>query len=541
MIPEKTPGSYCPWHSMTPLTEGRDFFTNLPKFIENNWKAHNATVFRTHAGLKQVFLTCWPSVNYYFSAPLEELSREDKLRLGPAQFNPELAGKANPAVLATGEKHQAARNLTLKILQERNSDLEQSLHQTLEEFAQKWEDEGEFFHFESFASMLATFSFRWLLGVEIDPRDAVRWTNNSFYLGFDSPVAQMIDYLFIPKSSKKLPASNEKLIHLVRNSPYFDQYRSFAREAGVTEESLEQFMIFLCLVNATGANLLSGFPSHAQIMTTPAVRTKLLEEVDSIEIIPESSNAIVELPYLDAVFMECLRMYQKPRTYSKVARKDLVIPSSSGKQFKVNKGELMTAILPYAHRDPNVFEDPTIFSPERFVDKPSLKDRVFKYGMVKNGTYGCGAMINIQADRSWKYILSYLFSTYEWDFVQQPMLGLEGIHDLKPLDLKVRAFRKRGTPGPNTEIDLHFKLATSMIMEKEVKVSKEEKVELSGFYKQALYGNCHQPKPSGLGKNTSKWQAWKDKNGLSSEEAKRGYIDIVKSKAGALFPVLERK
>jgi diazepam-binding inhibitor (GABA receptor modulating acyl-CoA-binding protein) len=60
--------------------------------------------------------------------------------------------------------------------------------------------------------------------------------------------------------------------------------------------------------------------------------------------------------------------------------------------------------------------------------------------------------------------------------------------------------------------------------------TNEELLELYALYKQALLGNCLQPKPGMFDvKAQFKWKAWKAKSGLSQDDATAKYSALVDS------------
>jgi len=55
-------------------------------------------------------------------------------------------------------------------------------------------------------------------------------------------------------------------------------------------------------------------------------------------------------------------------------------------------------------------------------------------------------------------------------------------------------------------------------------------LKLYGFYKQALEGNCNQPKPPIYDlKSRKKWYAWSEMGSMTKEQAMMAYIDLVKT------------
>jgi diazepam-binding inhibitor (GABA receptor modulating acyl-CoA-binding protein) len=60
-------------------------------------------------------------------------------------------------------------------------------------------------------------------------------------------------------------------------------------------------------------------------------------------------------------------------------------------------------------------------------------------------------------------------------------------------------------------------------------LSDDEKLELYGLYKQALFGNCNIEKPNRIYfKEYSKYNAWNENKGMEREKAMQLYIKKVK-------------
>lgn len=58
--------------------------------------------------------------------------------------------------------------------------------------------------------------------------------------------------------------------------------------------------------------------------------------------------------------------------------------------------------------------------------------------------------------------------------------------------------------------------------------SNEELLQLYGLYKQALLGDCLQPKPGMFDvKGQFKWKAWKDLKGVPQADATTRYVNLV--------------
>lgn len=58
--------------------------------------------------------------------------------------------------------------------------------------------------------------------------------------------------------------------------------------------------------------------------------------------------------------------------------------------------------------------------------------------------------------------------------------------------------------------------------------SDQQLLEIYGLYKQATLGDVTGNRPGGFDfKGRAKWDAWKHRQGLSREEAMKGYVEVV--------------
>ncbi|KAL6004854.1 hypothetical protein ACLOJK_005410 [Asimina triloba] len=153
-----------------------------------------------------------------------------------------------------------------------------------------------------------------------------------------------------------------------------------------------------------------------KLMQHPEIMRKLQEELDEVV----GTNGIVEeshlpkLQYLRAVIKETLRMFPiipflLPRTPSEPCIVDgYMIPK--GSRVMVNAWAI--------HRDPEVWEDPLEFRPERFI---SASDNYKKFQL--NGSdfryipFGAGRRVCVgipMAERMLIYSLASLVHSFEW-------------------------------------------------------------------------------------------------------------------------------
>jgi cytochrome P450 len=96
----------------------------------------------------------------------------------------------------------------------------------------------------------------------------------------------------------------------------------------------------------------------------PEVREKLLQELHTLGSNPEPSQ-IAKLPYLTAVCQETLRIYPiVPTAFFRVAKSQIEIMG-----YKLPKGTLIIPSIYLAHHRPEVYPQPNLFKPERFLER----------------------------------------------------------------------------------------------------------------------------------------------------------------------------
>ncbi|KAJ8762484.1 hypothetical protein K2173_007923 [Erythroxylum novogranatense] len=140
---------------------------------------------------------------------------------------------------------------------------------------------------------------------------------------------------------------------------------------------------------------------------TQAGYSRLLEESD-----------ITKLPYLRCVVNETLRLYPAvPLLLPHCPSDDI---SVSG--YKVEKDTILMVNAWAMHRDPNVWEEPEIFKPERFKGFEGERDgsKFIPFGMGRRACPG-GAM----AMRTIMLALGSLIHCFDWGRVGEEMLDMD--------------------------------------------------------------------------------------------------------------------
>ncbi|EDV26416.1 uncharacterized protein TRIADDRAFT_13672, partial [Trichoplax adhaerens] len=153
------------------------------------------------------------------------------------------------------------------------------------------------------------------------------------------------------------------------------------------DEIVSQSFIFLLGGYETTANAIA-YTSYL-LACNPDVQQRLIDEID--EKCPKgttpTSEIISELPYLDMVFNESLRIYPPAFIVNRVAKHDAVIDGVKIPQ------DMMVAIPIYGiHHNDELWPDPEKFIPERFTPEEKAKRHSFAHIPFGNGPRSCVGM-----------------------------------------------------------------------------------------------------------------------------------------------------
>jgi len=438
--PIPVPGSYNTFFPKS-FKEIISFLTKTENYTESQLKkVKGATVFKAHPGLPTIVLCNNISAEFFFKAPDDLLEREDIQRFGPVAPRQELLKQSDTAILSSGEIHHQSRGLIDGVISQRRDLIMPLFEKNCIEGIKQWPEQSSIPIEEGFQRLTIPFAFQWLLGVTPNIDDVLAWQKYIVVPKTDSTLTNFI-LNRLSKLPKEVVTSSERLTELVRSAPLFSEYMEQAKKQGFNnEDNVARQLIFVCAFNMSAGISRFLLPSMVAISLNTEARTKLVAELDAWD--PEKTK-LNDLPYLDAMLDECMRLYPWPRFVHRKAHRDFILPAENGLQYQIHKGDLLMTNMPYVHRDPTVFKnDPLIFRPERFIDDPSLKEKIFTFGWANEqaGTYGCAG--RGYAKHLWKLLVSQLCKHYTWQ-VRGANLSLNNTLDVAPEDTALEDFKLR--------------------------------------------------------------------------------------------------
>ncbi|XP_062201782.1 cytochrome P450 81Q32-like isoform X1 [Phragmites australis] len=148
----------------------------------------------------------------------------------------------------------------------------------------------------------------------------------------------------------------------------------------------------------------------ALLLNNPAVLKKATAELDSVvgtsRLLRESDLA--GLPYLRCVIAETLRLKPlAPHLVPHEASRDCVIAGHA-----VARGTMVLVDVYSMQRDPDMWEDPEEFTPERFMDAPAKRQWTMPFGMGRRKCPGEGLAL-----RTVGMALGVMLQCFEWQRV----------------------------------------------------------------------------------------------------------------------------
>jgi cytochrome P450 len=194
--------------------------------------------------------------------------------------------------------------------------------------------------------------------------------------------------------------------------------------AYTAQEILEQIVSLIGAGHETTASALTWAFFH--IHRNPSVKERLLAELRGLgdDVGPAASN---QLPYLDAVCSETLRLNPVAPLIGRTLRADLTV-----KGHTVRAGQSVGISIAAVHRRPELYPDPDRFNPDRFLERTYSPFEYLPFGGGSRRCFGAS------------------FALYEMKLVLASILRA---HDLTLIDRgETRSVLRNTTASPRKRI-----------------------------------------------------------------------------------------
>lgn len=171
-----------------------------------------------------------------------------------------------------------------------------------------------------------------------------------------------------------------------------DTHKVLVREWSDVDIVGQCFLFFFAGFETSAA--LTCLTAH-ELMENQDVQAKLLEEIKDVEQQldgkPLSYDTIMGMRYMDMVVQECLRKWPGAIAIDRVCSKDITYDLGDGTKMELKRGDSIWIPVVGFHRDPQYFENPSKFDPERFSEgnKDSINPSTFlPFGMGPRNCIG---------------------------------------------------------------------------------------------------------------------------------------------------------
>ncbi|EDS36419.1 cytochrome P450 26B1 [Culex quinquefasciatus] len=195
----------------------------------------------------------------------------------------------------------------------------------------------------------------------------------AMFIGVMPTLAKLLNVGLIPKSVEKFFTNlmSEALKHReqkgIKRVDYLEHLISLRNKKNISELDMAAHGVTFFIDGFETSSIAMAFVLY-EVARNPDVQKQLREELlkasnDQGSI---SYDTLLELPYLEQVINESLRLWPPAAFLSKKCTEPIELDLTSSQKVHIEKG--VYAMIPVwsIHRDPECYENPTMFNPDRF-------------------------------------------------------------------------------------------------------------------------------------------------------------------------------
>ncbi|KAJ8764625.1 hypothetical protein K2173_006707 [Erythroxylum novogranatense] len=442
-LPIRTiPGSYG-WPLLGPISDRLDYFwfQGPETFFRKRIDKHKSTVFRTNvppsfpffSGVNPNVVTVLDCKSFAHLFNMEIVEKTDVL-VGDFMPSVKFTGNVRTcAYLDTSEpQHAKVKGFALDILKRSSkvwlTELLASLDTLWGTIDKEVSENGSATYLIPLQKCIFTFLTKALIGADPAKSPTIaksgyamldRWLALQLLPTIKIGVLQPLEEIFLHSFSYPsfLVSGDYKQLYDFVKTEGREVLKRGQTEFGLSQEETIHNLLFVLGFNAYGGfSIFLPTLINAIASDTTGLQDKLRVEARQNGGPTLTFDSVKEMPLVQSVVYETLRLNPPvPLQYAR-ARKDFTL-SSHDSAYDIKKGELLCGYQPLVMQDPNVFEEPKSFKPDRFTGEgKELLNYLFwsngpQTGSPTESNKQCAAKDTVTLTAS--VLVAYLFRRYD--------------------------------------------------------------------------------------------------------------------------------
>ena len=431
-------------------TPGWDFISPLRQLLsfrgaEGDWvrKARAAAggggVFRAEAGIPLVVITDPVAAQQALESSTELVDRGYHNGFGPTEIRPSIAGRHRPSLTTRGPGDRPERKILIEWSKRRATAVREYAPKALARVTRDWTVRGQAALPEAMGDLLGDIIGTSLLGAAMTGRELFDFNAKYLTARTTNSLSNWIGNKTNP-ADKASVALGESLQRRFVNGPLYEEASALGSTMGLEPDHTANLITMMGVLNGGTASTVFCGSALVELTRHPVWISRILDEVGDGPIDPA---VLDDSDLLQRVFTELHRLFHRPRAFFKAVQSPFVLTDSAGKNYQLSPGDALMIHASTAHRDPSFFPNPSKFDPDRYLERPELKQFVWGYGSWTQDNYSCVGQMTGIADHVYLIVLATLLRDFRWRYAVRPTLNLNNGWDIGPEPVTLVDFRER--------------------------------------------------------------------------------------------------
>ena len=189
------------------------------------------------------------------------------------------------------------------------------------------------------------------------------------------------------------------------------------------QQVLEESLVLFVAGHETSANAMAWF--HYLLAMNPEEKSKILKEIKAHEDLEMTIDSAMQLSQISMAVSETMRIYPPAWITDRVA-----LEKDEYQGTKIEKGDVVAPYIFGAHHNPNTWDNPNEFKPERFEKSRAKEKHAYSYFPFGGGPRLCigqqFALIEMQL------IAYHLYKRFDFEVLPNQKIEMQPLVTLRP-------------------------------------------------------------------------------------------------------------